>query len=251
MIALLLVAPLLLALAFLLAPGHTPTRRRVAAALVGITFCGLLFLGSGPGTRLLIGAVQNVVPENPAAITWAPASAIVVLGVGAQRRADGVAAPNLLAFARLVTARHLYEDCRNAGSLCTIYLSGGDPDQLGRSEAAIYADALSVLGVPRDRLVLESNSRNTWENAMFTTAFLDRDAQQTRILVTSRIHMHRSLLYFAHFGDRPQPYWSDELAAAPTLLPNTLNIAMADIALHESLGVARHSLYSKLGLNDG
>lgn len=227
-------------------------RKRHGLALVSIITATvtLLGVGCGPATAALLAFVQQRAPERPTTVEWASRSAIIVLGVGVQRSSPTLISPIPASYGRLVQAQHAYSLCAGSGATCTIYVSGGDPEGLGRSEAKTYADVLVSMGVPRERLVVEEESRNTWENARNTTAMLDANNEVTRVLITSRVHLYRSLRYFRHFGAEPIGWWSDDLVANETLVPSALNIAMADIVANELIGLARYAIYTRLGLND-
>jgi uncharacterized SAM-binding protein YcdF (DUF218 family) len=43
---------------------------------------------------------------------------------------------------------------------------------------------------------------NTWQNAQLCAAWLQSHPQDQIVLVTSGVHVRRSLLYFGHFGVR-------------------------------------------------
>lgn len=52
-----------------------------------------------------------------------------------------------------------------------------------RTEAEVYADEAAALGVPRERILLESRSINTAENVRFTRELLCRNGSRPRNLV--------------------------------------------------------------------
>jgi uncharacterized SAM-binding protein YcdF (DUF218 family) len=69
------------------------------------------------------------------------------------------------------------------------------------------------------------------------------------VLVTSGIHLQRSLLYFAHFGIAPQPVAGDWVRANSLFVPVAWNFVLADLTLHEYLGILRYRVYNMLGWN--
>ncbi|MEM7191373.1 MAG: YdcF family protein [Pseudomonadota bacterium] len=87
-----------------------------------------------------------------------------------------------------------------------VAFSGGDAGILYKSdsEAQGAADILTKLGVSRERLILEANARDTYENAIYLKKELvDRDAlgEGTRwLLITSAYHMPRSIGVFREAG---------------------------------------------------
>jgi len=68
-------------------------------------------------------------------------------------------------------------------------------------------------------------------------------------MVTSGVHLRRSLLYFAHFGMEPQPVAGDWVNPRWEPFPDSWNVMLADAAMHEYLGILRYYVYNALGLN--
>lgn len=83
-----------------------------------------------------------------------------------------------------------------------VIFSGGsaDPWNSGASEAQFAGALLRQLGVAEDRLLLEDKSRNTYENALFSRGLLPTAPSGTWILVTSAMHMPRSVGVFRRAG---------------------------------------------------
>jgi len=99
---------------------------------------------------------------------------------------------------RLLEALRLYQ----SGKADRIIVTGGNlPWQAAVApEAELIADLLVELGAPRSALVLETASRNTYENAVNTAAILDKNGWRSGLLVTSAAHMPRALATFAKAG---------------------------------------------------
>ena len=70
----------------------------------------------------------------------------------------------------------------------------------GVTEADVAAQLWRDLGVPADRLVLEREARNTWENATLTLKLLQPKPGETWLLITSASHMPRSMGVFRKAG---------------------------------------------------
>nr|MCU0536843.1 YdcF family protein [Hydrococcus sp. Prado102] len=79
-----------------------------------------------------------------------------------------------------------------------IIASGGriDWNSAGQPEAADMAQLLEMMGVPKDAIVQEPDSLNTYQNAVNVKKILDEKGIQKILLVTSALHMPRSLLIF-------------------------------------------------------
>lgn len=216
----------------------------VAGACVLALWWGV---GGGPLAQRMLDGLQSTARAEPA---WGAENVIVLLGAGGTTVPGLGVEPHEFAYARLVEAARLYRDCRaEADRRCEIIVSGGDAGGLGRSEAAVYRPVLERLGVARADMVLEDRSLNTWQNAEFTAGMLADRQPQVLLLVTSAPHMRRALLYFGHFGLRPRPARADYVDARMSWLPLAFNLLLADIALHEYLGLLRYRVYSALGWN--
>lgn len=219
----------------------------------GLQIFGLIsFLAIGCGwiPTVLLKHLQSSFFIEPILPT-AKRTVIVVLGGGT------TTIPNhpflnvsFFAQGRVNKTAALYHACRAKQQSCQVIISGGDPQHHGRSEAAVYADALLSLQVPPTDLILEDKSLNTWQNAQFTTALLEKHQFEQVLLVSSGIHLQRSLQYFAHFGVRPIPIAADFLSMDNlSMLPVAYHFAIADFLLHEYVGMARYHIYNWLGWN--
>ena len=103
---------------------------------------------------------------------------------------------------RLIKALELY----NTGKTDKIVLSGGSglilkPEE---KESAMARDLLIDLGMPSEDIILEKYSKNTHENAEFSSAILQEiyGEEGQYILVTSAFHMRRAKRCFEKIGLR-------------------------------------------------
>ncbi|TCI11403.1 YdcF family protein [Dyella soli] len=223
-------------------------RRRLGHVMAGLFVLLFLGLGCGPLANLMVYGLQGTFQVEPA-VAWAPRNAIVVLGAGTVRPNDEALQPLFFASGRLLRASQLYQSCKRAGKECRLFVSGGDSQGHGEAEASVYARSLHELGIPDADVVVDARSMSTWQNAQFIRPLLERYAAQHVLLVTSGVHMRRSLLYFGHFGIVPQPVAGDWMATVTVPFPVAWNISMADVALHEYLGIARYYVYNLAGWN--
>ena len=69
------------------------------------------------------------------------------------------------------------------------------------------------------------------------------------ILVTSGLHLRRSILYFSHFGVHSLPVRADYVGAMMSPVPLAYNYLLMDLTLHEYVGVLRYHVYEMLGWN--
>ncbi|HEY9131243.1 MAG TPA: YdcF family protein [Dyella sp.] len=223
-------------------------RRRSGTLAIGAAVVFLVLTGCGPLSRWMLHDLQDAyVTREP--VTWSERNAIVLLAAGSERLPDEQIEPTLFAYGRIATALAMYRDCHASGHDCKLLVTGGDPQRHGTAEAVVYGRLLERMGVPVSDQIVESRSNSTWQNAQFSRPLLESYRPGRIWLVTSGIHMRRSLLYFDHFGIRPQPVRGDYVHASWGVWPSTWNVALADAALHEYLGIARYRVYNMLGMN--
>jgi len=92
-----------------------------------------------------------------------------------------------------------------------IVVSGGSGELIldGEGDATTAPRLLGALGVAADRLTLESKSRNTYENAVFTRQMVAPKPGETWLLVTSAFHMPRAKALFDKAGFATVPWPTD------------------------------------------
>lgn len=223
--------------------------RRTGMSLFALS--GFIFLAAGCGfvPAHLLDDLQSTYDTKPV-IRWGENNAIVLLGAGTEKIANTNAIePGMFSFGRLFESAMLYKDCKETGAKCKIIVSGGDARHNGEDEATVYLKSLVQLGISKADIIPETNSMNTWQNAQFTSAILNEKEADQVVLVSSGIHLRRSLIYFRHFGVVPVPVRADYLDAIPSTLPLSYNLAITDFALHEYIGVVRYHVYNAMGWN--
>lgn len=100
--------------------------------------------------------------------------------------------------------------------------------------------------MPADKILLESESRVTRDEAIFTARMLRRLGITSCIVVTTDVHMPRALLTFRHEGLQAVP----AIASAPvssqdprkSWLPTPDGIEFSQAVLHEYAGYAWYKL---------
>jgi uncharacterized SAM-binding protein YcdF (DUF218 family) len=239
----------LIVLVVLALVAHRWRRRRLARALGVLAAALFLAVGCGPLPAWLLTRLQApYVADAP--IHWAPRNAIVLLGAGTLRIADErKVETGMFGWGRIARAAELYRACKASGNDCKLEVSGGDAVGTGAPEATIYGNDLLSLGVEPQDMILEPRSMNTWQNAQFSAPLLKRYGADQVLLVSSGTHLRRGSLYFAHFGIDAIPVRADYLKARWSWWPQSWNFMVADMALHEYVGVAQYHLYNALGWN--
>jgi uncharacterized SAM-binding protein YcdF (DUF218 family) len=224
-------------------------RRWAARGLGCVTVALFLATACGPLPAWLLDNLQQKYSSTPF-VRWSSRNAIVLLAAGTTRISDSdPLTPTLHANGRIIKAVELYRSCESANRQCLVLISGGDSQRHGTAESTVYAGVLIQLGVPAQDIQTETLSMNTFENARYSRGFVLVYDPQTLVLVTSGIHLRRSLLDFGHFGMKPLPVSSDDQAATYSWWPQAGNLQLCDLALHEYGGMAQFYLDEALGLN--
>lgn len=130
------------------------------------------------------------------------------------------------------------------GGAGTLILEGeGDGDTAPR--------LLTALGVEPERLVLENESRNTHENALFTRAMVEPQPGEIWLLVTSAFHMPRSVGLFRKAGFDVTP-WPADYRTSGMETPGLAQDNVADslqnltIAIREWIGLIAYRVTGRI-----
>ncbi len=121
----------------------------------------------------------------------------------------------------------------------------GHIEQGVTNEAKFVRILLAQMGMDVDRITFESQSRTTYENAVMSRALVHPQPGQTWLLVTSAIHMPRSVGVFRKAGWDVLPYpvgyhTRDHLTALTGSLGDKLSLL--DWAAHEWEGLVAYWL---------
>jgi len=127
-----------------------------------------------------------------------------------------------------------------------VFTGGSGAIEQGVSNEAEYARILlEQLGLPPDRIVFESASRTTWENAVNTHALVKPRPSESWILVTSASHMPRAVGVFRKTGwtvlPWPVGYQSRDNISAYAQSTGA-KLSGLDWATHEWIGLAVYYL---------
>lgn len=236
------------AAALLALPAATRAKRTLRAA--GLAACAALFLASLPVTAFALAKVWETPLGSIGAIRGTgPYDAVVVLGGSVNPEASTEEQTDLNDTAeRLFAAAALYR----AGISPAVLPTGGSGAVFsGESrEAPLMARILQGLGVPADRIIQESASRNTFENATYTKAVLEQVGAKRIVLVTSAWHMRRSAAIFAKAGYDFVPYAADSfispLRFPRAALPDTTALDKTTRLLTEMAGFVAYKLMGRL-----
>jgi uncharacterized SAM-binding protein YcdF (DUF218 family) len=134
-----------------------------------------------------------------------------------------------------------------------IVFSGGSAN-LVADDAAKEADTARAvferLGVAKDRLLMERQSRNTLENAEFAKAMVAPKPGERWLLVTSAYHMPRSVSAFRRAGFVVEPYPVDWRTGGPRELMKFSIYALdglgrVETAMREWIGLSAYWITGK------
>lgn len=202
--------------------------------------------------RVLEGRYPAMAPDEVP-----EAEAIVVLGGGTLEK--GVPRPThevSEAGDRVIYAARLYR----AGVAPLVIVSGSHgPFHPFGSEpgSAVMAELLTLCGVPKEAILQETVSVNTYENAAETVKMLQAQGIDRIVLVTSAMHMPRSMALFAKYDLAVTAAPTDFLAtdgeiayyAQPDLgvqlvhfLPDAGSLEKTSMAIKELIGIAVYRL---------
>lgn len=156
---------------------------------------------------------------------------------------------------RIFFAGKLFKD----GKADYILLSGGEINWMsgnGSTPAEEMAVILEELGIPRDKMWLEEQSQNTYENALFSEKILNEKGIQRILLVTSAMHMPRAAGLFKKQGIEVIPIPVDYSVTQAELnpeqqdwrgkilgfLPSSGNLSTTTNAMKEYIGMLIYRL---------
>lgn len=114
--------------------------------------------------------------------TAEPARHVLVLGLALE---NGKPTADLIS--RLDTAESYWR----ANPESSLVLTGGNPDQSGRTEAGVMRDILLERGVSEEALILEDRARTTKDNFRNAARLIDPD--EPVVLISSNYHMDRAV----------------------------------------------------------
>jgi uncharacterized SAM-binding protein YcdF (DUF218 family) len=117
------------------------------------------------------------------------------------------------------------------GIIEKILVSGGSGSltERNRQEADEIADALKLMGVPENDLLIENQTRNTHESAVAVKAMLENSYKLSDcLLITSAYHMPRSIACYKKAGWPCDTFTCDFLSRERRFTPDVLFVPRAE-----------------------
>ncbi|MBA3901939.1 MAG: YdcF family protein [Bacteroidetes bacterium] len=145
---------------------------------------------------------------------------------------------------RILQAVELY----HKGHIGKILFTGGSGSLIypEMKEGIFVRDYLLTIGFPEESLIIESESKNTRENAVFTKELLEQNDwwhNQDFLLITSGYHMRRSVKIFEKIDMNPESYSVNRFAGKRRydfeflFLPNADVFKNWEAIIHEWFGM--------------
>lgn len=204
-----------------------------AAALVWVSALPLVGFG-------LLGALENPYRLVEGSETPSADCAVVLGGMVSKISENG---ENVVFNDAVARYEKALEIMRQGGARLLIVSSGGLPTgSAGLTEAEIVRNLLVAQGIDARRLIAETRSRNTRENALYSAEILAAEGCDAPLLITSALHMPRAEAAFRRVGvavvpvatgfqSRPSDGWG-----LASLVPSLEALKATQSALREWMG---------------
>lgn len=237
------VSALVAALWLALRPHAKAARRFLLAVVLFYTLISIYAVGYVLTLPLLAGYHPLTAADVPPGRT-----AVVVLGSGGYSIWDW--SENEFSDTEPVASSRVIEAVRvfNLVSPAWVISSGGKVhnDDVGRASAETMAVLLRQLGVPADRIITQSRSRTTHEEAVINVEIVRNLKADHLIVVTTDYHMRRSVGAFRAAGIEVIPAIARDPYPARDwhdwILPGDFGFWRSSALAHEVFGIAYYAL---------
>ncbi len=222
--------------------------RRTGRALVATMMAFFVLLGVFPIGNAMLEGLENRFPANPALPETV--AGVIVLGgtvnpgltVDRNQPALTDGAERLTEFIRIGRRYPHAKMVFSGGS--------GSLTRQDLKEAAVARDLIRSIGFPTGRIVFESESRNTHENAVLTRDIMAPKLGENWVLVTSALHMPRAVGCFRSAGwsniiPYPVDYRTDGKGSFSLGFAPFSGVTRVSEALREWIGLAVYRLLGR------
>jgi len=204
-----------------------------------------LFLLSLPAVSLFLAKIpKQYLALDYSVVDKAKPQAIVVLGGGFNSYAPEYGVDRVVNTRTLIRLRYTAYLAKKIG--LPVLVSGGSVfGDTSKSEASLMASVLAdEFNIPVRWL--ESKSRNTAENALYSKRVLEQDFVNSVVLITHAMHMNRAVKQFERVGlnviPAPTSLPSGFELDVFSFLPSASALEMSSMVIHEWLGRLWYSL---------
>ena len=231
-------------------------KQKLGKTLLLLTLVIYYLLSTEPVAYLLAKSIEGKIDIEKFEVETENVEAIVVLAGGVQKK-DGYRPYHELGEAswrRLWHGIELYK--RFNGKIPILYSGGsGDPFDPVSVEAELAKKYAIAIGVPEKNFWIETSSRNTYESGVEIKRILDDSfpgvGRHKVILVTSALHMPRSMRVMKKVGLNPIPSPADftigSLSLDPlSFLPSISSFATSTFSIHEWIGIGGYWLLGRI-----
>ena len=217
-------------------PASAAARRFLAGVVAAYVVLSIFAVPYVAGRLLVLGYHPFTAADVPRGRT-----AIVLLGAGGTTTVDWTGEHYSLlervGAARVLEAVRVFRMMPDA----VIVSSGGVGNADQDTDGVMMREALLQLGVPAASIVLEDRSQNTRDEAVIIAPMLRQLGASHVILVTSDIHMRRSMAVFRAAGIDAVPAIARDPHARESwgrwLMPSDAGLQMSSRVVHEFLGI--------------
>jgi len=216
-------------------------KKKWKAGIVVLIFgCFAWALSISPVSDAMIRSLESEygIPKN------IKGNVIILLGGGVYDEApdlSGLGAPKDGYLTRIVTAVRLQKRLN-----IPIIVSGAETSKDKVLENHIVKRFLIDLGVPDEKIITESKSKDTIENAKFTQEICIKLGFTNPILITSAYHLKRAIMSFDKIGLKVLPFpagfksWKSKHYGWRAYLPG--DFLTASVAIKEYLGLVFYKI---------
>ena len=166
-----------------------------------VTFC--VIISTLPVGGLMIATLEDRFPVVTS--VTGPVDGIIVLGGSVDQYASHIRKQIVLnnGAERLTSFLAL---ARKFPTAKLVFTGGSGRLDQTYKEADTARDFFTSMGLPQSRVIFEDQSRNTFENGVFTHRLVKPKTSERWILITSARHMPRSMGVFRQLGWNTIPY---------------------------------------------
>ncbi|WP_197439782.1 YdcF family protein [Calycomorphotria hydatis] len=218
-------------------------------AVSGVSLYVVLFLWCQPLVAFLF--CYTLEGSYPSTIKLDEPLPVVVLSAGMLEPEPGKERweADEITFLRCNKGAQLYRE----GFATPIIVSGGIVDTAIETtpRAIVMRELLLNMGIPDEDIIMEPDSRDTFENAVLSANILHDRGEDTVILVTTATHLYRASLCFQKQGIDVIPVGCDYQARkfrwrVQAFLPSQHAAVTNNRALHEIIGLCWYWLNGRV-----